>query len=533
VEKTNKTILFVDDEHAILDMVYEYFSLKGYDVYTAENGVEAVKILAIHKIDCCLTDINMPKMDGLQLAEYIRKTDNTIPVIIMTGYPSLDKSIQMLQNGVLDFLIKPVNLKHMELSIERVSRERRLFIKNMFYKRELQKKAQLEKVNQELRYKVDELGMLNKIMTHLAGMHTTSDIFKQISDMCTTLIKADDSRFFIMNSDMSHPFEVATATASVPCPFHQDFNALKALGSKPFEKAQNETAVSIRRHVARSFTKDQLPLLIPENRGSDGLSSIIRSFIAVPLVIREKLFGVLTASVINSDNRFSEKELYYLSFITQRAAYAIENVALYENIYDNLLSTLYAFVKMIEARDFYTRLHSTFVARNAVTIAKEMKCNSEELDILNVAGRLHDIGKIGIRDDILLKKGQLTMEEYNEIKKHPQIGSEIIGRFGLWDLEKLIVKHHHERYDGNGYPDQLKKEEIPLLARIVSVADVYDALSSDRVYRRQLLPEDVFQIIVLGSGSQFDPAVVDAFEKCYQRGEIEQSMSDQFDDYFK
>jgi DNA-binding NtrC family response regulator len=121
-----KTILFVDDEETILEIASEHFQNIGYRVLTAKNGREAVMMFeeASHVIHCCFTDINMPEMDGLELAEYLRTHDNTIPVVIMTGYPSLDNTLQTLKNGVVDFLVKPVNLEQMTICLQRVLRER-------------------------------------------------------------------------------------------------------------------------------------------------------------------------------------------------------------------------------------------------------------------------------------------------------------------------------------------------------------------------------------------------------------------------
>jgi len=175
----NEKVLFVDDEESILDIASEYFQRKGYQVVTAKNGLEAVKILGDENIDCCFTDINMPEMDGLELAEHIRKTDNTIPVIIMTGYPSLENTLKTLKNGVVDFLIKPVNLNQMEVCLERILRERQLFIENIILKKEVEGKEQLERLNRELLYKVEELNILNKIMSDFITTGSSSDVFKR------------------------------------------------------------------------------------------------------------------------------------------------------------------------------------------------------------------------------------------------------------------------------------------------------------------------------------------------------------------
>ncbi len=496
-------ILFVDDEQSILDIASEYFQQIGYQVVTAKNGLEAVKILGNENIDCCFTDINMPGMDGLELAEHIRKTDNTIPVIIMTGYPSLENTIKTLKNGVVDFLIKPVNLNQMEVCLKRVLRERQLFIENIILKKEVEGKEQLERLNRELLYKVEELNILNKIMSDFTITSSSSDVFKRLVDTTIKIMHADEARFYVINETVKRPFEV-TATISIP--------------NKAKSSAGTDNAVE---KLIMETISDEMPLLISENKGAKVLPEDILSFMIVPLAIREKVFGVLTASIKTSGIRFTEKDLYYLSFMTNKAAYAIENLALYENIYENLFSTLYAFVKAIEARDPYTQQHSNRVTEIAIAIGKEMGCTSEELDILNFAGHLHDIGKIGVRDAILLKPSTYTEEERNIIKGHSIIGASIIGQLGLLESEKQIIKHHHERFDGTGYPDGLKNKEIPLLARILSVADVYDAVSSDRAYRKKMEKDEVIKIIKEGRGIQFDPDVVDAFFKLYNEGIIE------------
>ena len=501
-EKKEK-ILFVDDEESILDIANEYFHHKGYQVVTAKNGLEAVNILESEKVDCCFTDINMPEMDGLELAEHIRKNDNTIPVIVMTGFPSLDNAIKTLKNGVVDFLIKPVNLNQMEVCLKRVLRERQLFIENIILKKEVEGKEQLERLNRELVYKVEELNILNKIMSDFTITSSSSDVFKLLVNTAINIMHADEARFYVINEAVKRPFEVTSAT-SIPKETKSSAGTDKAI-----EK------------LIMAAASDEIPLLISENKGARDLPEDILSFMIVPLAIREKVFGVLTASVIKSSISFTEKDLYYLSFMTNKAAYAIENLALYENIYENLFSTLYAFVKAIEARDPYTQQHSNRVTKIAIAIGKEMGCTSEELDIINFAGHLHDIGKIGIRDAILLKPSTYTEEEYKIIKEHSLIGASIVGQLGLLDNEKQIIKYHHERFDGTGYPEGLKNKEIPLLARILSVADVYDALASDRAYRKKMEKSEIIKILKEGRGTQFDPDVVDAFFKLYYKGDIE------------
>jgi putative nucleotidyltransferase with HDIG domain len=504
--KREETILLVDDEESILDITSEFFELKGYQVFTAENGIEAIKILEKEKIDCCFSDIDMPKMDGLELAERIRNLDNSIPVIIMTGYPSLENTIQTLKNGVVDFLIKPVNMNQMEICLRRVLRERQLFVDNILLKKELAGKKRLEELNRELYSRVDELNILNKIMTGFTTTTSSSDVLKKVIDVAMEVTKADESRFFIINEEVGNPLEVMASFD------REDLAGHPGTGAPPVDKAIEQLVMEI--------ASDQIPLLVSETQGRRGLADATRSFLAVPLKIRNKVFGVLTVAVTEGNIRFNEKDLYYISFATRNAARAIENLALYENIYENLFSTLYAFVKAVEARDSYTQQHSTRVTELAVALAKKTGCSSEEIDIINIAGMLHDIGKIGIRDDILLKPGRLTEEEFEKIKEHPEIGAQIIGHMGLWEREQELIRAHHERFDGTGYPRGLKGDEIPKLARVLSVADAYDAMSSDRVYRQKMPVEKILSILKEFSGTQFDPVYVDAFLELQNEGAL-------------
>ncbi|PID77942.1 MAG: transcriptional regulator [Deltaproteobacteria bacterium] len=490
-----KSILFVDDEEVILEIVSEFFEQKEYNVFTCTNGFEALSLFETEKIDCCFTDINMPEMDGLSLAEEIRKKDNTLPVIIMTGYPSVDNILKTLKNGIVDFLIKPINLSQMELCIKRILRERELFIGNILLKKEIENKERLEKLNRELSDKVEDLSRLNKIMSDFTGLSSSEDIFRLLLDMSVDISEAESSALYIINDE------------NLPV------NVFVSSGEENFFR-NNDISLNLIEEVA----KESFPVLIKDAAVDERIPESVTSLLLNPLQIRDKTFAVLAAAVFDKKKFFVEKSLFYISFICQRASYNIENLALYENIYDNLFSTLYAFVTAIEARDDYTGQHSNRVSRLAVILGKALGCSDEEIDALHFGGRLHDIGKIGISDILLLKEGSLTAEEFEEVKKHPVIGADIIGKLGLWSREEEIIRYHHERYDGTGYPEGLKANEIPYLARITSVVDAYDAMASNRVYRKKLSQEDIIRNLEQGAGSQFDPFIVRVFIEIVKEG---------------
>ena len=165
----------------------------------------------------------------------------------------------------------------------------------------------------------------------------------------------------------------------------------------------------------------------------------------------------------------------------------------------------------VEAKDTYTRGHSDRVSEYSVLIGKKLGLSEEDLKTLRVGGLFHDIGKIGVPDNILLKESKLTDEEYNEIKKHPSMGAHILSSATIFQDIIPIVKHHHERYDGNGYPDHLKGEDIPYLARIAAVADSFDAMTSKRTYRDSLPIDVVISEFKRCKGTQFDPNLADLF----------------------
>ncbi len=190
------------------------------------------------------------------------------------------------------------------------------------------------------------------------------------------------------------------------------------------------------------------------------------------------------------------------------------------------IDAIRALANALEARDEYTKGHSSRVSEIAVGIGKELGLSKEELSQLELAGLLHDIGKIGIKDIILNKAGPLSKEEMDEVKKHPEIGENILKPIIKDDIILKAIRHHHERYDGKGYPDGLRGEEIPLFARILTLADAFDAMNSKRPYREALRIEKILQEIMENSGTQFDPVVVRAFLKMLEKREKEYISSE-------
>jgi putative nucleotidyltransferase with HDIG domain len=195
----------------------------------------------------------------------------------------------------------------------------------------------------------------------------------------------------------------------------------------------------------------------------------------------------------------------------ERITYIEEMEKKQAQLADLYLATIKSLALAIDAKDQYTHQHIIRVQRYAVAIAKEMGVQGPEFEAVQTGALLHDIGKLGVPEYVLLKSGPLTNEEIEKVRKHPEIGAAILDPVDFPYPVVHVVRNHHERWDGQGYPDKLKGEEIPLTARIMSVADVYDALTSTRSYRKACSHEQAVIQIKEGSGTQFSPEVVDAF----------------------
>lgn len=245
-------------------------------------------------------------------------------------------------------------------------------------------------------------------------------------------------------------------------------------------------------------------------------SFILHPLYTHPLTISGDVIGVISLADKPNRQPFNSRDLKFLSAISTQAAMVIQNALLVANLKESFLVTVRSLSAAIDAKDHYTHGHSERVNHYALQIGRIMGISQSELDQLELACLLHDVGKIGIPENILNKAEKLTPEEMSIIRKHPLKGLEILKNAKLTKATLAAVRHHHERYDGGGYPDGLKAEEIPLLARIITVVDTFDAMISDRPYRPRCTKMTAIAKIYKDSGSQHDPRVVQALLKINQ-----------------
>jgi len=260
---------------------------------------------------------------------------------------------------------------------------------------------------------------------------------------------------------------------------------------------------------------------------------IFDASVCIPIYFRQDLLGILLLGEKKSARGFEAEELDFFSALASNMAMVIINAQLFKELefalekkHQFFIRTTIALAAAIEAKDNYTHAHTTRVANISLGIAKVMNVRhrgllkEQTLEDLHFASLLHDIGKIGVPEYILNKEGMLTEDEKGTIKKHPLIGVAILKSIKELKGSLLGIKYHHERYDGSGYPEGLRKDEIPLIASIISVADSFDAMTTDRPYRRKLSKEEAANEIRSLRWTQFNPRVGDAFVELYKKGEI-------------
>lgn len=236
----------------------------------------------------------------------------------------------------------------------------------------------------------------------------------------------------------------------------------------------------------------------------------VHSMMCAPLKAKEEVIGLLRLGSAD-ELAYTAEDLKLFNTLATLAAVAIENANLYEQLKEAFYTTVYTLAETIEKRDPYTGNHTKRVMEYSLAIGRTLGLAEEDMSRLQLSAVLHDIGKIGIRDSVLLKEGPLDDEEFAQIKMHTIYGEEIISR--IKELKSAIpgIKQHHEKVNGRGYPLGLSGEEIDVTARIIAVADSFDAMTTDRPYRKGLTLDQAFDELRKWSGSQFDPAIVDAF----------------------
>ncbi|HEX4456149.1 MAG TPA: HD domain-containing phosphohydrolase [Kofleriaceae bacterium] len=491
-EQDAARILVVDDERVIREILAEFLTLEGFSVHTVEDGEKALTELRLHPYDLLITDLKMPRLSGLQLLEKVEAERLGVLTVLMTGFGTVETAIEAMKKGAYDYLLKPFKVEEVIHVVERALYRQRLQTENI----RLREALTIYRVSEAIALSPD----IDKILDVI--LHAAIDEVK--ADVATLHLLDPATGRFEERVRMVSDGE-GRARGGLPSPAFGVLNAAFAA---------NLPILAHGGKASRFFTETAAP-------------AELSSFVAVPLQVSAITIGVLNVFSFTPGKKLDEGHRKMLAVLASRAASAIDNSRLYGELTSTNASlvkanasleemfqqTVAGFAQALEESDLYTRGHSERVAVYSEILARGLTLPDAEVRRIVQAGVMHDVGKIGVRYDMLNKPGKLTPEEVAVFRQHPEKGKRI--------LEPVPCLHglidgcwcHHEWFDGGGYPRGLSGQNIPLLGRVVAIADAYDAMTSDRAYRRALSHEIAVSEIERCSGTQFDPELADAFVK--------------------
>lgn len=355
----------------------------------------------------------------------------------------------------------------------------------------------IEEKNFHLEKAVDRLKILYRISRCLTTVLNPDDVIKMIVEKSVQIMKAKTGSLMLMN-DTKEALYIKYGIGI-------DENIIK------------NAMVKVGDSISGWVAKEAKPLIVKDIETDERFKKIskekyeTKSLISSPVIIKGEVVGVLNVNNKIDGTEFTEDELELLNTLAGQTAVSLENAKLYTDLQRSYFDTIRALVNAIEAKDKYTRGHSERVTCYALEIGKRLNLTPKRMEILQHAAILHDIGKIATDLSILNKSGFLTIEEFEVVKEHPLVGSQILDPISFLEEVKAIIAEHHERYDGKGYPLGKKGEDISLESRIIAICDAFDAMTSDRPYRKALDMNNALDEIERCAGTQFDPKLVKIF----------------------
>lgn len=470
-------ILVVDDEIGIIDSLSVVLKRSGYNFTGIVNPLEAIERVKTEHFDLMILDYLMYPMHGDKVVETIREFNSELYILLLTGHKDLAPPLETIRAlDIQGYCEKSDRFDQLLLLVE----------------------SGIKSISQMKTIKKFRDG-LNKILQAVPKIYSLQPIDSILEDILTEIMPLVDSE---------NAFILVDNTTDI------------IAGNKSIFKGIGRYKAEI------NFFMEMLSPSLMEHIGFSRISKQVVKLeqgVILPLINEFQQ----TIGVIYVESKNIEDGLKLLEIYSNQAASSINNAFLHSLVnmkndelnktYDQLklryMDTIEALRQAVDAKDIYTRGHSDRVAYYSVRIGEASGMAPQDLETLRISGIFHDIGKIGTADDILLKTDRLDEKDLKEIQKHPLKGARILSAVSMFKEVVPVVKCHHEWVNGNGYPEGLRKDEIPFLARIISIADAFDAMMSDRLYRSKLNLEEARQQLVNGAGSQFDEELVPIFIK--------------------
>ena len=540
-------ILVVDDQEQNLYLLESLLEGHGYQVIEATNGAEALALARSDPPNMIIADILMPVMDGFSLCQEWHKDERlkNIPFVFYTATYTDPKDEELaLSLGAARFIIKPVETEEFISILRQViaevesgvvtAQQKSLYDETTYYKmynesliRKLEDKMlQLEVTNHTLEEEITQRMQAEVEITRLfeesrrrlnqvEALHSIELAISASMDLRTTL------NVLLKHVESLLEVDAADILLFIPNPPQFKFSAGRGFRTDAIEHANIRLGASFAGRAALErktvIVSGELPAQADRDFSKLYEKEGFLAYMGAPLIAKGQIKGVL--EVYHRSPHQSESEwLHLLETLASEAAIAIDNSQLFAGLQQSNIelalayhATIAGWSRAMDLRDKETEGHTQRVTDLTLKLAGAMNINEPELVHIRHGALLHDIGKMGVPDNILLKEDALTDEEWEKMRQHPVFAYEMLLSIQYLQSALDIPYCHHEKWDGTGYPRGLRGQEIPIAARIFAVADVWDAITSDRPYRKGWSKEEALKYIREQSGKYFDPQVVDEF----------------------
>lgn len=488
-------ILIVDDSASVRGFLEDLLTEEGYRSASVPDTESALDFLRSNVVDLTLVDIKMPGLSGIELLKQVKALYPDLLVIMMTGYASLDSAREAILAGAADYIFKPFRNEEILLSIGRTLEKVRIKRENI----RLKETVSLFNISEAIASSVTSESLPNVVlMSALSQTRSTRAALCAFDESGRVLsVRA------ILGAELARPLR----------PNYVGYPAVDFImrNRKPLLLCNGKNHPLSGEVDVLEYRQSVFPEIFPFEK----------EMVLFPLKLRDNTLGLILISKRAAEDGFARSDMQILSIIANQAAVALHNSRLMKDLERGYLNTLLSLNLVLEAKHPYTRGHTQRVTRYSLLIAKALGMAEEDMKTIRDGATLHDIGKVGISETILNKKEKLTEEEMQLVRRHPIIGDEIISPIAFLAHTRPIIRHHHERIDGKGWPDGVDGRNLPKVVRLVSVADAFDAMTSMRAYRQPLTIERISDEMIQNSGTQFDAGIVEVLLGLIREGKVE------------
>jgi response regulator RpfG family c-di-GMP phosphodiesterase len=470
-------VLIVDDEESTVAICRFALQRLGMEVETALTASEALAKVRQEAFDLAVVDWLLPDGSGMALFRMMREHLPQLVGILITGQNVADTNREALEAGFWAFLPKPFTISEFQATVERAAA----------YIRAIRERERLELMMS-----------LSEVAQQIATSLELEEVLQRILHVALQQARADKVSIMLVDQSTSPP-------------------RLRLVAAEGLSPDLLSIEVPVGEGIAGQVVITGAPLLINAQTIHQFSPSALHyqgagSALCLPLKVGNRVVGVLNLTRLTSDRPFSESDIRLYLVLAAQAALAIENAQLHQKIREGYIAALASFCKFAETLMPYRQGHSIRVGIYAKRLAEVVGLDRQEAEQLRIAALMQDLGLLKVPKEVLMKPERLTDEEWQLVKQHPIWSLEMVDPPAiLTETVEAAVRHHHERFDGNGYPDGLKGEQIPLPARLLAVADTFDALCSERPYRPAYSTEQALEEMRKVAGSQLDPDLTDAF----------------------